>query len=125
MYKNRNGDRNNIAGINVRRLRLQQDPVWSQRFLSARLQLFDHDIGKNAIQQMEAGTRFITDIELKALAEVFKVSVEDLLTVPGQSSGKAKYSKDEQSGERLIAEDAKSTADSGEKTAVFVVLTFI
>ena len=111
MYKNRNGDRNNIAGINVRRLRLQQDPVWSQRFLSARLQLFDHDIGKNAIQQMEAGTRFITDIELKALAEVFKVSVDELLTVPGQSPEKEKYSKDEQSGERLIAEDAKYKAD--------------
>jgi hypothetical protein len=31
--------------------------------------------------------------------------------VPGQSSGKAKYSKDEQSGERLIAEDAKYKAD--------------
>ena len=111
MYKNKNGDRNNIAGINVRRLRLQQNPVWSQRELSDKLQLFNHDIGKNAIQQMEAGTRFITDIELKALAEVFKVSVDELLKVPSQSSGKAKYSKDEQSGERLIAEDAKYKAD--------------
>ena len=111
MYKNKNGDRNNIAGINVRRLRLQQNPVWSQRELSAKLQLFNHDIGKNAIQQMEAGTRFITDIELKARAEVFKVSVDELLKVPSQSPGKAKYSKDEQSGERLIAEDAKYKAD--------------
>jgi len=111
MYKNKNGDRNNIAGINVRRLRLQQNPVWLQRELSAKLQLFNHDIGKNAIQQMEAGTRFITDIELKALAEVFKVSVDELLNVPSQSPGKAKYSKDEQSGERLIAEDAKYKAD--------------
>jgi len=107
MYKNRNGDRNNIAGLNVKRLRLQQNPVWSQRELADKLQLLNHDLGKNAIQQMEAGTRFITDIELKALSEVFKVSVEELLTVPAPASEAAEYSKEEQSGERLIAEDSE------------------
>ena len=107
MYKNRNGDRNNIAGLNVKRLRLQQDPVWSQRELADKLQLLNHDLGKNAIQQMEAGTRFITDIELKALSEVFKVSVEELLTVPAPTSETVEYSKEEQAGERLIAEDAE------------------
>ena len=106
MYKNRNGDRNNIAGLNVKRLRLQQNPVWSQRELADKLQLLNHDLGKNAIQQMEAGTRFITDIELKALSEVFKVSVEELLTVPAPASEAAEYSKEEQAGERLIAEDS-------------------
>ena len=107
MYKNRNGDRNNIAGLNVKRLRLQQNPVWSQRELADKLQLLNHDLGKNAIQQMEAGTRFITDIELKALSEVFKVSVEELLTVPVPVSEAAEYSKEEQAGERLIAEDSE------------------
>ena len=111
MYKNRNGNRNNIAGLNVKKLRLQQNPVWSQRELADKLQLLNHDLGKNAIQQMEAGTRFITDIELKALAEVFKVSVEQLLTVPVPASETADYSKNEQSGERLIAEDAEYKAD--------------
>ena len=111
MYKNRNGNRNNIAGLNVKKLRLQQNPVWSQRELADKLQLLNHDLGKNAIQQMEAGTRFITDIELKALAEVFKVSVEQLLDVPVPASETADYSKNEQSGERLIAEDAEYKAD--------------
>lgn len=111
MYKNRNGNRNNIAGLNVKKLRLQQNPVWSQRELADKLQLLNHDLGKNAIQQMEAGTRFITDIELKALAEVFKVSVEQLLEVPVPASEKAEYSKEEQAGERLIAEDSEYKAD--------------
>ena len=106
MYKNRNGDRNNIAGLNVKRLRFQQNPVWSQRELADKLQLLNHDLGKNAIQQMEAGTRFITDIELKALSEVFKVSVEELLTVPVPASEAPEYTKEEQAGERLIAEDS-------------------
>ena len=111
MYKNRNGNRNNIAGLNVKKLRLQQNPVWSQRELADKLQLLNHDLGKNAIQQMEAGTRFITDIELKALAEVFKVSVEQLLEVPVPASEKSEYSKEEQAGERLIAEDSEYKAD--------------
>ena len=111
MYKNRNGNRNNIAGLNVKKLRLQQNPVWSQRELADKLQLLNHDLGKNAIQQMEAGTRFITDIELKALAEVFKVSVEQLLAVPVPASETAEYSKEEQAGERLIAEDSEYKAD--------------
>ena len=107
MYKNRNGKRNNIAGLNVKRLRLQRKPVWSQRELADKLQLLNLDLGKNAIQQMEAGTRFITDIELKALANVFKVSVEELLKEPVSTSKKVDYPKDEQTGERLIAENAE------------------
>ena len=89
------------------RLRLHQNPVWSQRELADKLQLLNLDLGKNAIQQMEAGTRFITDIELKALAEVFKVSVEELLTVPVPAPKTVEYSKEEQTGERLIAEKSE------------------
>ena len=37
------------------------------------------EIDKNAVQRIEAGKRFVTDIELVQLARVFKVSIEDLL----------------------------------------------
>ena len=38
------------------------------------------DIDKNAIQRLECGKRFVTDIELVALARVLRVSVELLVT---------------------------------------------
>ena len=44
----------------------------SQRKLADMLQVQGLDIDKNAIQRMESGKRFITDIELKALARSSK-----------------------------------------------------
>ena len=38
------------------------------------------DLEKNAIQQIESGKRFVTDIELNALAKVFGVTTDELLT---------------------------------------------
>lgn len=35
--------------------------------------------GENAIQKIESGQRFVTDIELRTLAEVLGVSVDELL----------------------------------------------
>jgi len=51
----------------------------SQRGLAELLQLDGLDIDKNAIQRIESGQRFVTDIELKAIAHVLSVSVEELL----------------------------------------------
>lgn len=79
MYKNKYGNLNNIAGRNVRKYRSQKNPVWSQRQLAEKLQLEGHDVDKNAVQRMEAGLRFITDIELKSLSKVLGVSVDQLL----------------------------------------------
>jgi len=50
----------------------------SQRALADKMQLLGIDVDKNAIQRIECGKRFITDIELVAFAEVFGVSVEEL-----------------------------------------------
>jgi transcriptional regulator with XRE-family HTH domain len=52
---------------------------FSQRALADKMQLIGVDIDKNAIQRIESGKRFVTDIELKAFAEVFGVSVSDLI----------------------------------------------
>ena len=44
------------------------------------MQLHGIDIDKNAIQRIENGKRFVTDIELVVLAKVLEVSVLELLT---------------------------------------------
>jgi len=54
---------------------------WSQRKLADMLQLKGLDIDKNAIQRIEAGKRFVTDIELVYFADLFQVSFEFLLDV--------------------------------------------
>ena len=64
MYKNKNGLSNNIAGKNIAKIRKEIKPVMSQRALADKMQLFGIDLDKNAIQRIECGKRFITDIEL-------------------------------------------------------------
>ena len=51
----------------------------SQRELADALQLLGLDVDKNAIQRIECGKRFVTDIELKAFCEVFGVSLDELI----------------------------------------------
>lgn len=79
MFKNKNGGRNNLCGERVRELRLAYPTKLSQRGLADKMQLIGIDVDKNAIQRIESGKRFVTDIELKAFAEIFGVSVENLL----------------------------------------------
>ncbi|WP_312642817.1 helix-turn-helix transcriptional regulator [Hydrogenoanaerobacterium sp.] len=79
MYKNRATDgRNNICGKNIAKIRKSLNPKVSQRMLADQLQRQGLDIDKNAIQRIESGERFVTDIELIALAAVLKVSLEAL-----------------------------------------------
>lgn len=68
----------NLCGAKVAALRKEMG--LSQRALADRLQLDGLDIDKNAIQRLECGKRFVTDIELVALARVLRVSVELLVT---------------------------------------------
>ena len=51
----------------------------SGRKLADMLQMAGLDIDKNAVQRIESGKRFVTDIELKVIAEVLGVSYENLL----------------------------------------------
>ena len=51
----------------------------SQRQLADMLQLAGLDIDKNAIQRIEAGKRFVTDIELIVFSKVLNVSLNELL----------------------------------------------
>ena len=80
MYKNRGPDgRNNLCGRKVARLRMAREPRLSQRGLADLLQLENLDVDKNAVQRIESGQRFVTDIELLAFAEFFQVPAQDLL----------------------------------------------
>ncbi len=80
MFINRAADgTNNLCGKTIARLRAEKKI--SQRELADRMQLVGIDIDKNAIQRIESGKRFITDIEIVAFAKVFEVSVQQLLTI--------------------------------------------
>ena len=68
---------NNICGKKIAELRGELGI--SQRELADRMQLVGIDIDKNAIQRIECGKRFVTDIEIIAFAKVFGVSYENLL----------------------------------------------
>ncbi len=69
---------NNVCGKNIARLRMSLKI--SQRALAEMMQLVGIDIDKNAIQRIECGKRFVTDIEIIAFAEIFKVGYDELLT---------------------------------------------
>lgn len=77
MFINKASDgKNNICGKNIYKFRKQMKI--SQRILAEQLQILGLDIDKNAIQRMESGQRFITDIELIYLASALKISILDL-----------------------------------------------
>lgn len=80
MYKNRaeNGT-NNICGTKVKQLREQMTPHTSQRAFADMLQRAGLDVDKNAVQRIESGQRFVTDIELRIIADVLGVSCDELL----------------------------------------------
>lgn len=81
MYKNRSADgRANLCGQKIAQLRKGLTPKVSQRALADKLQLEGLDLDKNAIQRIECGKRFVTDIELKAIAAVLKVSADELIS---------------------------------------------
>lgn len=78
MFRNKSSDgQNNICGTQVALYRKQMHK--SQRELADALQLLGLDIDKNAIQRIEAGKRFVTDIELVYLCKALNVSYETLL----------------------------------------------
>lgn len=80
MFKNKSiYGKNNLCGEKIYTLRKQYTPKMSQRILAERLQIKGIDIDKNAIQRIESGERFVTDIELKVLAEIFEVTADELL----------------------------------------------
>ena len=79
MFINKTDDGlNNVCGKNAAKIR--KEMKISQRELADRMQLVGIDIDKNAVQRIECGKRFVTDIELIGLARVLSVTFEELLS---------------------------------------------
>ena len=70
---------NNVSGKKIASRR--KELHISQRELADNLQLIGLDIDKNAIQRIEAGKRFVTDIELIFFSKVLNLSFNELLNI--------------------------------------------
>ena len=68
---------NNLCGKNVARFRKQIG--LSQRELAVLLQINGLDLDKNAIQRIECGKRFVTDIELCITSRTLQKTLSDLI----------------------------------------------
>ena len=80
MFKNKATDgKNNICGATLYALRKNASPKMSQRIFAEKCQLLGLDIDKNAVQRIESGQRFVTDIELVCFCKILNVSLEELL----------------------------------------------
>ena len=78
MFINKTKDgKNNLCGANISKFRTEMK--LSQRALADRMQLVGLDMDKNAIQRIEAGKRFVTDIEIVGFARVLETDIETLL----------------------------------------------
>ena len=71
------GDKKNIIGETVRRLRKEQG--LTQRALAEKLQLAGYDVTDLTVLRIESGDRFVSDYEVKALAKALDVDYQTLL----------------------------------------------
>ena len=70
------GDKN-ICGANIERIRKRLG--MKQSTLMSKMQLMGVDINPSSLSKLEGQTRSATDIELKAIAKILGVNIEDLL----------------------------------------------
>lgn len=69
---------NNFCGKRIAEKRKKMNI--SQRELADRLQIIGLDVDKNAVQRIECGKRFVTDIEIKAFSRVLGLTLDELLS---------------------------------------------
>ena len=67
----------NICGANIERIRKRLG--MKQTTLVSKMQLMGVDINPSSLSKLEGQTRCATDIELKAIARILGVSLEELL----------------------------------------------
>ena len=77
MFKNKKNGRNNLCGEQVRAFRLSYPVKLSQKGLADKMQLNGIDLDKNAIQRIECGKRFVTDIELVVLMKFLNFDIKE------------------------------------------------
>lgn len=67
----------NICGANVERIR--KNLGMKQTTLVSKMQLLGVDINPSSLSKLEGQTRVATDMELKAIAKILNVSMEELV----------------------------------------------
>lgn len=67
----------NLVGPRLKELREREH--LSQRDLAHRLQLVGMDMDKNVITRIETNKRYVTDLELRAIAKIFHVTYAYLI----------------------------------------------
>lgn len=78
MPKPRSGDgKKNLIGTQLKRLRRERK--LSTRDLATKLQLKGIDIDRNVINRIENNKRYVTDIEIRAIARILNVSYDVLI----------------------------------------------
>ena len=73
------GDKMNLIGNNVRKLRKKKK--MSQQYLSNQLELLGVYVCRGSISRIEDCSRTVTDIELYAIARVLQVDMSELFEV--------------------------------------------
>ena len=68
---------NNLCGKQISKQRM--DRGLSQRQLADALQRLGMDVGKNTIQRIESGERYVPDYELVFFAKAFGIEISELL----------------------------------------------
>ena len=76
MPKPNNNNKNLIA---KKLIALREQHGLSQRDLAHKLQMAGYDIDKNVITRIETGKQYVSDIELRAIKDIFGVTYDDLL----------------------------------------------
>ena len=80
MYKNKAPDgTHNLCGKTLTRFRENHKPPLSQRGLARLLQLNGCDVDHYFVSRVENGERFVTDIEIKMLAEALGLTYAQLI----------------------------------------------
>ncbi len=74
--RTKTGEKNLISN---QLIELRKQKNYSQRDLSYLLQLAGYDMDKNVITRIETNKRYVTDLELQALSQVFQVSYDYLI----------------------------------------------
>lgn len=75
--RNKEYGNKNICGANIERIRKQQGI--RQTTLIAKMQLAGVDINPSSLSKLEGQIRIATDIELKVIAQILGVAMEELV----------------------------------------------
>ena len=70
----------NVVGPTIKRIRKSLKPKVSQQDLAGRLAARGIQIDRSALARLEAGTRYVRDVEIIAIASALKVPIESIFS---------------------------------------------